>query len=77
MANRYYRLDVSFFMSDAGSNLLSIMARNHLWIRVLSAASIMEPEVSCGLCVCASVLGVCAGCASVWCLICVCASATK
>jgi COP9 signalosome complex subunit 5 len=41
---RYYRMETSYFMSDLGSNLLSILARDHLWIRNLSAASITEQE---------------------------------
>lgn len=50
VANRYYCLSVSYFMSACGGNLLSILARNHLWMRVLAGASIMETEV----CVCYS-----------------------
>lgn len=42
--NRYYQLEHSYFMSSLGSNLLDIMSRNNLWVRVLSSSSIMEPE---------------------------------
>eukprot|EP00455_Lapot_gusevi_P018036 TRINITY_DN1976_c0_g1_i1.p1 TRINITY_DN1976_c0_g1~~TRINITY_DN1976_c0_g1_i1.p1 ORF type:complete len:337 (+),score=82.47 TRINITY_DN1976_c0_g1_i1:55-1065(+) len=48
-ANRYYQLQVSYFMSKLGSKLLSIMARNHLWIRVLAATPSAQPENRQGL----------------------------
>jgi len=42
--NRYYTLQVEYFMSSLGSRMLEIMSRNNLWIRVLSSSSIMEAE---------------------------------
>eukprot|EP01083_Nonionella_stella_P183082 660624_1 len=43
-ADRYYQMDISYFMSSLGSQMLDVMSRNHLWIRVLSSATIMEQE---------------------------------
>jgi hypothetical protein len=45
VANRYYRLECTHFMSSLGGDMLAILARDHLWMRVLSSASVMEPEV--------------------------------
>jgi len=42
--NRYYALKVEFFISALGKRFLDILSMNHLWIRVLSSAAIMEPE---------------------------------
>ena len=42
---RYYRLETNYFISSVGSNLLTIMARNHLWIRMLAATPLLEAEV--------------------------------
>lgn len=42
--NRYYQMENDYFMSSLGSQLLDIMSRNNLWVRVLSSSSIMEPE---------------------------------
>jgi COP9 signalosome complex subunit 5 len=42
--NRYYQLDVSYFMSSLGHKLLGIMSKNNLWVRVLSSSAILEPE---------------------------------
>jgi hypothetical protein len=44
VANRYYRLECTHFMSSLGGDMLAILARDHLWMRVLSSASVMEPE---------------------------------
>ena len=43
-SNRYYQLKVEHFMSSVGSNLLSILSKNHLWIRMLSNNQMIEPE---------------------------------
>lgn len=42
--SRYYCLSVEYFISSLGRNLLEILSRNHLWVRVLSSAATMEPE---------------------------------
>jgi COP9 signalosome complex subunit 5 len=42
--HRYYVLKVEFFISVLGRKLLEILSKNHLWVRVLSSAVIMEPE---------------------------------
>eukprot|EP00475_Leptophrys_vorax_P027787 TRINITY_DN3967_c0_g1_i1.p1 TRINITY_DN3967_c0_g1~~TRINITY_DN3967_c0_g1_i1.p1 ORF type:complete len:342 (-),score=91.99 TRINITY_DN3967_c0_g1_i1:46-927(-) len=42
--HRYYSLKVEFFISVLGRNLLEILSKNHLWVRVLSSAAVMEPE---------------------------------
>jgi len=42
--NRYYQMNMRYFMSSLGSKLLDIMSRNNLWVRVLSSSSVMEPE---------------------------------
>jgi COP9 signalosome complex subunit 5 len=42
VANRYYSLSVSHFMSQCGANLLSILSRDHQWIRMLGSSDIME-----------------------------------
>jgi len=42
--NRYYQMNMQYFMSSLGSKMLDIMSRNNLWIRVLSSSSVMEPE---------------------------------
>jgi len=42
--NRYYQLQVDFFMSSLGKKFVDIMSSNNLWIRALSSSSVMEPE---------------------------------
>lgn len=42
--SRYYSLPISYFMSGLGNNLLDIMSKNNLWVRILSSSSIMETE---------------------------------
>ena len=44
-SSRYYQLAVKYFMSSVGSTLLSIMSRDHLWIKMLSSTPLVEPEV--------------------------------
>jgi len=42
--NRYYQMEMSFFMSGTGRRMVDIMSRNFLWISVLSSSAVMEPE---------------------------------
>jgi COP9 signalosome complex subunit 5 len=42
--NRYYQLELSYFMSSLGHKMLGIMSKNNLWVRVLSSSAILEPE---------------------------------
>ena len=42
--HRYYQLPITYFLSSLGSDLLSTMTRNNLWIRVLSSTSTLEPD---------------------------------
>jgi len=42
--NRYYQLQVDFFMSSLGKKFVDMMSSNNLWIRALSSSSVMEPE---------------------------------
>jgi hypothetical protein len=44
-AQRYYALELSYFMSEVGSHVLGVMSQSSLWIRVLSSSAIMETEV--------------------------------
>jgi len=42
--NRYYQLQVDFFMSSLGKKFVDTMSSSNLWIRALSSSSVMEPE---------------------------------
>jgi len=41
---RYYSLKISFFLSSLGRNMLDLMSKNSLWVRILASSAIMEPE---------------------------------
>jgi len=43
-ADRYYAMKISYFMSSLGRNVLDIMSKNSLWVRILGSSSIMETE---------------------------------
>jgi COP9 signalosome complex subunit 5 len=42
--HRYYQLRASYFMSGLGNQMLEVMSKNALWVRVLGSSSIMEPD---------------------------------
>lgn len=42
--DRYYAMEISYFMSSLGAQMLDVMSRNHLWIRVLASSPVMEHE---------------------------------
>lgn len=42
--HRYYQLRLSYFMSGLGSQMLEVMSKNALWVRVLGSSSILEPD---------------------------------
>lgn len=42
--SRYYQLNLSYFMSGLGNQMLEVMSKNALWVRVLSSSAIMEPD---------------------------------
>jgi len=42
--HRYYQLHMSYFMNSLGKQLVDVMSKNALWVRVLGSSSIMEPE---------------------------------
>jgi COP9 signalosome complex subunit 5 len=42
--HRYYALPISYFLSQLGGQLLDIMSRNNLWVRVLSSSSLLEVD---------------------------------
>jgi COP9 signalosome complex subunit 5 len=41
----YYQLEVEYFVPSASSALLSILARDFMWTRVLSSTPMLEKEV--------------------------------
>jgi len=43
--HRYYALEISYFNSGLGNQILDVMSKNSLWVRVLGSSSILEPEV--------------------------------
>jgi len=42
--NRYYSMDIQYFMSGLGNKVLNLMSRNNLWVRVLSSTATLEQE---------------------------------
>lgn len=42
--HRYYQLKLSYFMSGLGNQMLEVMSKNALWVRILGSSSIMEPD---------------------------------
>ncbi|EQC28976.1 hypothetical protein SDRG_13313 [Saprolegnia diclina VS20] len=42
--NRYYALEVEYFMSSLGSNVLSVLSEKFLWMRTLSSTPMLERE---------------------------------
>ncbi|OQR86968.1 COP9 signalosome complex subunit 5 [Achlya hypogyna] len=42
--NRYYALEVEYFMSTLGSNVLSVLTEKFLWMRTLSSTPMLERE---------------------------------
>ena len=42
--HRYYQLKMSYFLSGLGNQMLEVMSKNALWMRVLGSSSIMEPD---------------------------------
>lgn len=42
--HRYYSLPISYFMSSLGNQLVDVMSKNNLWVRVLSTAPVLDTE---------------------------------
>ncbi|SPQ95850.1 MPN domain-containing protein [Plasmodiophora brassicae] len=42
--HRYYELKVENVLSSTGAKILDVLSRKHLWMKVLSSSSIMDPE---------------------------------
>lgn len=42
--NRYYELDLEYFMSKSARNVMNILTRNFLWMRKLGTTPSLEPE---------------------------------
>ncbi|OQS06928.1 COP9 signalosome complex subunit 5 [Thraustotheca clavata] len=42
--NRYYALEIQYFMSSLGSNVLSVLSEKFLWMRTLSSTPMLERE---------------------------------
>ncbi|KAF0689634.1 Aste57867_18933 [Aphanomyces stellatus] len=42
--NRYYALEIEYFMSNMGSNVLSVLSEKFLWMRTLSSTPMLERE---------------------------------
>ena len=43
--NRYYALQVSFFMSSLASDVTQILTKNFLWMQTFCSTPMLEPEV--------------------------------
>lgn len=42
--NRYYKLDIEYFMSTQAKAVIGILSKNYLWMRTLGSTPMNEPE---------------------------------
>jgi COP9 signalosome complex subunit 5 len=42
--NRYYKLDIEYFMSTQAKSVISILSKNYMWMRTLGSTPMIEPE---------------------------------